>query len=62
MVPELLHATVAFLADTLESENHPYAPLARRVLVAAGRPTVAGVQALYDLQAELSDFADWFNA
>jgi hypothetical protein len=56
MLPELFHAALAFLANTLEAENHGCAQLARRVLADAGMPTAAGVQALYDLQAELADF------
>lgn len=46
MLPELLHATIAYLADTLESENHPIADLARWVADTAGQPTQAGVDAV----------------
>jgi hypothetical protein len=59
MSTERLDAAVAFLADTLESEQHRYAPLARRVLLQAGLPSASGAQALYDLQVELSDFGVW---
>lgn len=35
-VSELLHATVKLLADTLESERHPYAWVPQVVLADAG--------------------------
>lgn len=57
-LPALLHATVAYLADRLESENHPDAVVARAVLAAigGGEPHPAGVQALYDVMADLAYF------
>jgi hypothetical protein len=46
MLPELTHATVAFLADALETEHHPLAALARWVADTAGQPTQAGLEAV----------------
>jgi hypothetical protein len=59
---ELLHATLAYLTDTLEREDHPSAPLARSVLTAAGPPAQAGVHALIGKQIELNYLADMFDA
>jgi hypothetical protein len=64
MTTELIHATLALIADALEAQNvQPlHAELARSVITTAGPPSPGAVQAMVDRAAELVALGDGFDA